>query len=297
GYIYALLAAIFNGMVGIFSVKIMATGLSPYAIAFYKCLIAFLIITSWLIVSRQFGEWINYIKRLWWELSVAALFGFFVLSFFETAAYQYEKVTIVVFMLLGSAVITTFILTALLDKKWLSLHNIMSCTLALSGLALIFGVNVVSSDNYFGIFLALIAGSGYGAFLTISPRFNLGSGLLVVNSLMLFGMLYLFIPFAIEGLVFVADVNTIILLIFLALLPTIGGFWCTTKALTLLKSESVQLIELSEPIFCLVFSFVFLNQYLTFWQIIGGGILIGSIYVNIAFTPKLSTQELLLDAN
>ena len=79
GYIYALLAAIFNGMIGIFSVKIMSTGLSRYAIAFYKCLIAFLIITSWLIVSKQLGRWIAYIKRLWWQLLIAALFGFFVL--------------------------------------------------------------------------------------------------------------------------------------------------------------------------------------------------------------------------
>ena len=117
GYIYALLAAIFNGMIGIFSVKIMSAGISPYAIAFYKCLIAFLIITSWLIVSKQLGHWINYIKRLWWQLLVASLFGFFVLYFFETAAYKYEKVTIVVFMLLGSAVITTFILSSVLIKN------------------------------------------------------------------------------------------------------------------------------------------------------------------------------------
>jgi drug/metabolite transporter (DMT)-like permease len=291
GYIYALLAAIFNGMIGIFSVKIMSVGLSPYAIAFYKCLIAFLIITSWLIVSKQLGHWINYIKRLWWQLLVASLFGFFVLYFFETAAYKYEKVTIVVFMLLGSAVITTFILSSVLDKKWLSLHDVMSCAFALFGLALIFGVNVGLSNNYLGIFLALIAGMGYGAFLTISPRFNIGSGLLVVNSLMLFGMLYLFIPFAHEGLVFITDTHTVILLTLLALLPTIGGFLCTTKALTLLKSESVQLIELSEPIFSLVFSFVFLNQYITFWQVTGGSFLIISIYVNIASPAKASAQS------
>ena len=107
-----------------------------------------------------------------------------------------------------------------------------------------------------------------------------------MNSLTLFGTLYLFVPFALEGLVFIADVNTAILLIFLALLPTIGGFLCTTKALTLLKSKSVQLIEVSEPIFSLVLSFMFLNQRITFWQIIGGFLLIVSIYTNIASTEK-----------
>lgn len=295
GYIYAFLAAIFNGMIGIFSVKIMSTGLSPYAIAFYKCLISFVIITGWLILSKQLGQWFAYIRRLWWQLLVAAFFGFFVLYFFETAAYKYENVTIVVFMLLGSAVITTFILTSILDRKWLSLNDILSCTCALVGLALIFGVNVVSSENYLGLFLALIAGVGYGTFLTISPRFNIGSGLLVVNSLMLFGMLYLFVPFAFEGLVFIDDINTAVLLVFLALLPTIGGFLCTTKALTLLKSESVQLVELSEPVFSIVFSFIFLHQFITLGQVAGGMLLIASIYVNFRSAKSVSapnTQDL-----
>ena len=84
-------------------------------------------------------------------------------------------------------------------------------------------------------FLALIAGIGYGAFLTISPRFNIGSGLLVVNSLMLFGMLYLFIPFAHEGLVFITDTHTVILLTLLALFQLLVDFCALPKRLRYLK--------------------------------------------------------------
>ena len=289
GFIYALLAALFNGMIGIFSVKIMAISLSPYAIAFYKCLIAFLIITGWLIISRQLGHWFRYIKRLWRQLLIAAFFGLFVLYFFETNAYKYEKVSIVVFVLLGSAVITTFALSAITNKKRLNLHETLSCTLAVIGLALIFGVNGFFNESYSGILLAIIAGIGYGTFLTLSPRYKIGSGLLVVNSLILFGMVYLFIPFAYDGIVFIPDVNTAVLLLLLAILPTIGGFLCTTKALTLIKSESVQLIELTEPVFTLVLSMVFLHQYISFWQIVGGAILIVSIYINLAYNSHAST--------
>ena len=106
GYLYALLAAIFNGMVGLFSVKIMATGLSPYAVAFYKCFVAFLMLTTWIIISGQLASWLKNIKKSWWQFALAALFGFFVLYYFETSAYQSENVTVVVFMLLASAVIT-----------------------------------------------------------------------------------------------------------------------------------------------------------------------------------------------
>ena len=286
GYIYALLSALLNGTVGLFCVKILASGLSPNAISFYKCGIGLLIITSWLIGSGKFIDWLRLMRRLWKQLLVAAFFGFFVLYFFETAAYKYEKVTIVVFMLLGSALLTTFILSSILDRRALRLHDLASCLFALAGLSLIFGVNVLSSASYLGIFLALIGGVGYGVFLTIAPRLQIGSGLMVVNGLMLFGTLYLSIPFALEGFGAIPDMQSALFLLFTALLPTVGGFLLTTKALTLIRSESVQLLDLSEPIFAFLFSFIFLHQQISFWQMMGGLLLIASIYSNIAFSMR-----------
>lgn len=163
----------------------------------------------------------------------------------------------------------------------------LSCLLAVAGLGLIFGVNIFSSESFIGVFLAMIAGIGYGAFLTLNPRFKIGSGLMVVNSLMLYGTIYLFIPFSYEGIVFPWDIGTIVLLLFLALLPTIGGFLCTTRALTLLESKSVQLIELTEPILSLGFSFFLLGQMITFWQVVGGMMLLLSIYIHSAAKEPL----------
>lgn len=285
GYIYALLAAIFNGMIGIFSVKLMFQGLSPYAISFYKCFIAFAILTTYLYLSGQFSSWISYMKKMWWKLFITSFFGFFVLYFFETAAYKCEKVPMVVFLLLGSSLITTFFLSSLLDRRKLSSKDLISCLLGLVGLGFIFGLNI--GENVLGIFLALLAGIGYGAFLTLSPRYQIGSGFIVVNSLMFYGMLFLFIPFANDELVLINDPYTLLLMTFLALLPTIGGFLCTTKALTLLSSESVQLVELSEPIFALAFAFVFLQQSITGWELFGGLLLMTSIYIHSRTEQKV----------
>jgi drug/metabolite transporter (DMT)-like permease len=232
------------------------------------------------------------LKNLPWQIPVAAFFGIFVMLFFETAAYKFEKVTIVVFMLLGSSVLTTFILSSILDRRWMRLSEAMSCILAITGLALIFGVNMISSESFLGIFLAMIAGIGYGTFLTINPRFKIGSGLMVVNSLMLYGTVYLFIPFYYEGVVLPLEINTIVLLVFLALLPTIGGFLCTTRALTLLESKSVQLVELTEPLLSLAFSFILLEQVISFWQVIGGMMLISSIYINAVAAEQVVAEPL-----
>lgn len=291
GYFYALMAAIFNAMIGIFSVKIMESGLSPYAVAFFKCFISLAILTSWFLISGQLMIWIQYLKGLPWQLPAAAFFGIFVMLFFETAAYKFENVTVVVFMLLGSSVLTTFILSSILDKKRMLFSEAASCILAISGLALIFGDSILSSENFLGILLAIVAGIGYGSFLTFNPRFKIGSGLMVVNSLMLYGTAYLFIPFSYEGIVIPSEINTAILLIFLALLPTIGGFLCTTRALTLATSKSVQLIELSEPLLSLAFSFFLLGQVITLWQLIGGTMLISSIYLNATAAEPMAKAE------
>ena len=170
-------------------------------------------------------------------------------------------------------------------------HEVASGILAIAGLAFIFGVNETSNDSVVGIIFAIVAGMGYGIFLTISPRLHIGSGLLVVNSLLLFGVIYLFLPFVADGLVFINDLNTAMLMVFLALLPTIGGFLCTTKALTLLKSEAVQLIELTEPIFALLFSFVFLGQWITFWQMLGGALVIAAIYMNLIISHRYASPD------
>ncbi|EDY0039457.1 EamA/RhaT family transporter, partial [Salmonella enterica] len=44
GIIFALIAAICNSSIGIFSVKLFQAGLTANEIAFYKCLVGFLII-------------------------------------------------------------------------------------------------------------------------------------------------------------------------------------------------------------------------------------------------------------
>ena len=80
-------------------------------------------------------------------------------------------------------------------------------------------------------------------------KWKLGSGLIPIGSLMSFGGLFLFIPSLYHGLQLVPSVHVLLALFGLAILPTIGGFLCTTKSLVHLSGDKVQLVELSEPIF------------------------------------------------
>lgn len=278
GLVYALIAAMCNGTVGVLSVKLFQTGMSANEVAFYKCLIGFIIIFSMILLSGKLNVTFNFVKEKWLVGIICSFFGFFILYHFETAAYTTSNVSSVVFTLFGSATVFLFLLSALIEKRFFNLSEAITIVIAMLGLYLIFihdeKTNI--SLNY-GLFLASVAGIGYGTFLYLSKKMKFGSGLPQMFTLLLFGSFYLFIPY-IQG---VKNINISILsisiLIGLAILPTIGGFWCTTKALTLTSSQSVQLIELSEPVFAIFFSTLFLGQIASTMQYIGGGLIFFAI--------------------
>ncbi len=89
-------------------------------------------------------------------------------------------------------------------------------------------------------------------------KLKLGFWLIPLCALLFIGSLYLSIPLFGANLNLNFSLESLILLLALAFLPTIGGFYCTTRALSLAKSNSVQLIELSEPLFAMFFGSLFL---------------------------------------
>lgn len=281
GYIYAVLAAACNGTIGVFSVKAITAGLPSAAIVFYRCLFALIILTLWFVLSGKLKDWIMYFKKFYLKIALCAFLGFYVLYTFETNAYQYNSVPVVVFLMLGSATLTVFILSTIFHKHILRVYEILSCILAISGLWLVFEINNISGIklNLIGALLAIIAGIGYGGFLVFSHAFKIGSGLMVVNSLALYGVIYLFPKYMLTGFV-LPNITTLPFLFALVIIPTICGFWLTTKALTIIKSSTVQLIELSEPLFAIVLSYIFLKQKLTFLQFGGGMLILSAVCIN-----------------
>ena len=110
---------------------------------------------------------------------------------------------------------------------------------------------------------ASIAGTGYGLFSVLVKKFKLNGGLFLTKYLLLFGSVYLAVPFLVNlhSINFNSDI--ILGLIGLAVLPTILGFFCTTKALSYMSAAKVQVTELSEPIFAALMAWVlFMNSQL-----------------------------------
>lgn len=279
---FAFLAAIFNAFVGIFSVFLFKNGFASFEIAFYKCFIASLILLAIVIYMRKLSALLAFIRQKFVVLLVLAFFGFFMLYHFETAAYTSMSVANVVFVLFGVSMIITFICEALNARRFFEFKELLAMFFALLGLWIIFLAEGGTLENFThlkGLLNAFLAGFGYALFLFFTRKFKLGFGLIPLCALLFIGSLYLIFPLFGASLNSSLSFESFILLLALAFLPTIGGFYCTTRALSLAKANSVQLIELSEPVFAMIFGALFLSQSISFLQILGGVFILFAIFV------------------
>lgn len=279
GVTLALGAAILNGTVGVFSKWLFQSNLTATGISFYKCFVAFLVVSVVALMNKNIRMNIVQLKTKMKYIMMLSFLGVFVLYFFETAAYKYESVPLVVFILLGTSVLTTFIFSSILLKETKRKHQYVGLILLIIGLLTMNLAEGEYKGHSLGIVLAAVAGVGYGLFLVFTKKFTLAGGLALIWYLMLFGVLYLFVPFYVEGLV-VPNLQSMPLLISLAIFPTLGGFYCTTKALNYLDAHKVQFLELTEPVFATIFAFLFLQEYIKGMEIIGALFVLVAIYIS-----------------
>ena len=299
GVSFALAAAALNAMIGIFSVLLMNTGLKSNDIAFLKTIIAFVLLSVLLrktpkrmqyqhLITTEFVGSSN--KRVMWTVAICAFLGIFTLFVFETKAYEYGNPANVVVVLMAAATISATLFGALLLKEKLLLSTILGVLLAVTG---IFVISWTSSVNLNLIFFASLAGSGYGLFSVLMQRFGLQGGIYLTKYLLLFGSVFLFIPFIVTFEPINIGYPSVLGLLGLAIFPTILGFYCTTSALKYLPASKVQVIELSEPLFAMFFVWLILHEAATmrFW--VGAGLVI----LGVITITNLSKKPTLVNSN
>ncbi len=299
GVSFALAAAALNATIGIFSVLLMNTGLKSNDIAFLKTIIAFVLLLALLsktpkrmqyqhLITTEFVGSSN--KRVMWTVAICAFLGIFTLFVFETKAYEYGNPANVVVVLMAAATISATLFSALLLKEKLLLSTILGILLAVTG---IFVISWTSSVNLNLIFFASLAGSGYGLFSVLMQRFGLQGGIYLTKYLLLFGSVFLFIPFIVTFEPINIGYPSVLGLLGLATFPTILGFYCTTSALKYLPASKVQVLELSEPLFAMFFVWLILHEAATmrFW--VGAGLVI----LGVITITNLSKKPTLVNSN
>ncbi len=257
GVIFALCAAALNATIGVLSKILMHSGFPASSVALVKTVLGCLLLSALLLFLRQRPA----SQARWWQAAICAFLGIFVLFHFETAAYRHYAAAGVVVVLMASAAVSAIVLGRVFLQEAITANATVGAALAIAGIVVIFGADLRQGFTLQGAALAAMAGGGYGAFSVAMKRMGVSGGLHLTRQLLLFGSLYLLMPAAADGFqVGTVSWLTVGALLALAALPTILGFFCTTKAIEYLKPSQVQALELTEPLFAALLAFVALNE-------------------------------------
>ncbi|MDC5121594.1 DMT family transporter [Acinetobacter baumannii] len=281
GTLFALCAAALNASIGVISKLLMHSGLNPQDIAFLKTIIAFFFLSVFLFkvpVSQKIAFISSTPSKLsvFTQIAICAFLGIFSLFFFETIAYNHGAAANVVVVLMASAAISALFFGRFILKESIYIHSLIGTLLAVAGISII---SWKGENSLLMLINASIAGTGYGLFSVLVKKFKLNGGLFLTKYLLLFGSVYLAVPFLVNLHTINFNIDIVLGLIGLAVLPTILGFFCTTKALSYMSAAKVQVTELSEPIFAALMAWVFIHEQPTLSFLYGAIFIISGIFL------------------
>ncbi|MFC0821114.1 DMT family transporter [Moraxella marmotae] len=282
--IFALAAAIFNGSIGIFTrfAFDFDDKLSPNTLAFWKCFLAFLIISVFGLTSNTLRKQIVCHAKHWYKFALLAFLGIFCLYFFETWAFYHASIPLVSFLTYAAGGIT-LLLAVFFLKERIDFYKSMSFISIVAGVSLLLLFERDVSGSYLGILLALLGGLGYALFIFMAKILKVGGGFAQLFWLFAFGSVYLFIPYMQD--LHLPNHMAWLMIACLVLLPTIGGFYLTTKAVELGEASRVQIIETSDPLFATLLALIIFGDSLNIYGYFGALLILTGIVIMVK-SPK-----------
>lgn len=278
GIIYALLAAVCNSCIGIFSSILMEQGLSSTEIAFMRCFVALLFTVFLCLGNASIRKTLKIRRKEMVRYAVLAFFGINIMYLFETAAIQYIPVSLVSFLLYASGILT-IILSFIFLKEPMSASKVISIIIVFMGIGIMFISNMEIGGSLIGIIFAVMAGTGYSLYIFLNKKWDIQSGMRSLFYIFLFGTIFLGMQLSLNGTTVGFEWKDIPYIILLAVVPTMGGFYFTNKAISYAMPGEVQLVEMSEPFMATLLGFLILKQIISFTDIIGGVFIVAGLVV------------------
>ncbi|VVD66516.1 membrane protein [Pandoraea iniqua] len=277
--VFALIAAVLNGTIGPLTRVGLGHGLTPTNIAFWKCFGAFVLIASYCCARRTLRDQTVRLASRWPVFALLALLGIFCLYAFETWAFAEASIPLVSFLTYAAGGVT-IVLSTLVLKEQITRRKVAAFGSIVAGVALICLFDGGVTGSYLGVALALCGGLGYALFIFLSKLWDVGSGLPQLTWLFGFGSLYLLLLSLHQGFAVPVGWAWAILLA-LILLPTIGGFYFTTLAISHGEASKVQIIETSDPLFATLFAFACFGDMLGGFGALGAVCIVAGLLMTI----------------
>lgn len=285
--IYALLAAIANGTIGPLNRFAFSAGATYGQVAFFKCFLAFLGLLAFCLTRKRLRQQVMALSHHAFPFAILGFLGIFCLYFFETWAFAEASIPLVSFLVYAAGGVT-ILLSALVLGERMTTGKTVAFIFIISGVVFISLSEGRVSGSFLGGVLALLGGLGYALFIFFAKYFHVGSGLPQLVWLFGFGSLFLSIPLWQEAMI-IPPSGAVLPILLLVIVPTIGGFWLTTKAIRDGTASGVQIVETSDPLFASLFAFILFSEVFVMFGWVGAICIMAGLL--IALRAERSTRE------
>ncbi len=270
GYIFAVISAVSSAMLGIIARYAYSSGLDTFTVIVGRAIFAALFMGIYVAVTNK-----NAIKIELTDIPKFILIGCFgiALNFIcFLSAVKYTTVTTVVVLVYTHPFMVN-IASHLLFKEKLRAKTIAALILTLVGCFLAVGAYSPATIDL--NLLGILFGFGSGcctAFYTIYSKFLLRN--YSSNTISLWGFVFaaaaliLINPIGVKQVV-IASYYSKILLIVLALIPTVLAYSTLTTSINIIGPSKTAIVKTLEPVIAAILSLVILGEKLTLLQWIG----------------------------
>lgn len=277
GYFFIVIAAIFWGLIGIFSSLAFSQGIEPMEVAFWRALLAWICFAIQAFIQKDIRVDIK-------DTPLLIVFSFFGISLFYIS-YQYAVKTggaALASVLLYTAPAWVVVFSFFIYKEKLTRIKITAVILVIAGVYLISktggNANSTTSIGLIALISGLASGFCYSLYYTIgkyfSNKYSSANLFLYVPPLGALGILP-FVDFAHKTpLAWTA-------LISIAVISTFLANHCYYKGLQYLEAGRASIVATIEPVVAALAAYIILGEYFTFLGYWGAFLVLVAVIITI----------------
>ena len=231
------------------------------------------------------------IKNLRYLLIAGVAIGFNWIFLFQ--AYNYTTFSIATICYYLAPIIVMFLSPILLKEK-LNLIKVICIIAAMIGMLCIVGIENwnISGGNIIGILYGLGAACLYASAIILNKFLKdiSGSDSSIVQ-LLIAGIFLIPYVLLTDGIKFSANIISISLLLILGIVHTGIAYLIYFTVIQRLSSQTVAIYSYVDPISAIIMSSILLNERMSFLQIMGGILILGSTFISEIYSQKTIQKE------
>lgn len=279
GISYAIMSSALLASIVVIGKLLIIEGADPLAIVFFRALLAFLLLGSYLFIFRR-----SLLEVKLKDLRLFLLYGLCTAVNYASYFYAFKWIsgTLAVILLFTYPTLVV-IISAFLFKEKVTFYKIFAVLLTFTGLIVVIKANDPSflKYNFIGICCGLMAGVSMAWYTilgkTLTTRYP---SLTVVCYGFGLGALFLFLGNPVSILTASLSRYAIGGIFILAIFPSLMGYALFTLSFQYIEPSRTSIVCTTEPVIAAILAKIFLNEQLGYIQYLGGFLIFCGIIIS-----------------